>query len=136
MPFKSIYTIADENETVNFATEVLNSLDIPGMTPHNLQLKIDSKAILQRNLNPLRVNPFGYQIIAGNVVEATILTGKFKREIFLLPRIRMISPESQIPFKCFNFQSQIASFCCVDFKIIHVSRMVNYMLHADVWRNC
>ncbi|GFS57829.1 hypothetical protein TNCV_2909211 [Trichonephila clavipes] len=45
---QSIDTIVDGNETV----KLLNSLDILGMPPHNLRLKIGSLVILLRNLNP------------------------------------------------------------------------------------
>ncbi|GFU73863.1 ATP-dependent DNA helicase [Trichonephila clavipes] len=50
MAFKSIDILVDENETVNFPTEFINSLDIPVMPPYNLRLRIGSPVI--RNLNP------------------------------------------------------------------------------------
>ncbi|GFY22131.1 ATP-dependent DNA helicase [Trichonephila clavipes] len=53
--FKTIDTIVDENKTVNFPTEFLNSLDITRMPPHNLRLKIGSLVIFLRNLNPPRL---------------------------------------------------------------------------------
>jgi len=37
--------VCDTNETVNYPTEVLNSLDLPGMPPRHLQLKVGSPII-------------------------------------------------------------------------------------------
>jgi hypothetical protein len=49
--YKSIDTVCDATEAVNYPTEILNLLDIPGMPPHNLQLKVGSPVVLLRNLN-------------------------------------------------------------------------------------
>jgi hypothetical protein len=52
MLYKSIDTVCDVTEAVNYPTEFLNLLDLPSMPPHNLQLKVGSPVILLRNLNP------------------------------------------------------------------------------------
>jgi ATP-dependent DNA helicase PIF1 len=53
--YKSIDTVCDATDAVNYTTEFLNLLDLPGKPPHNLQLKVGSQIILLRNLNPPRL---------------------------------------------------------------------------------
>jgi hypothetical protein len=38
--YKSIDTVCDATEAVNYPTEFLNSLDLSGMLLHNLQMKV------------------------------------------------------------------------------------------------
>ena len=44
----------------------------------------------------------------GNILEATILSGKFQGEVLLLPRIPMNPLDSPIPFKRLQFLIRLA----------------------------
>lgn len=53
--YNSIDTLTNQDDVVNYPTEFLSSLDLPGMPPHVLKLKIGAPIILLRNINPPRL---------------------------------------------------------------------------------
>ncbi|GFX64975.1 ATP-dependent DNA helicase [Trichonephila clavipes] len=109
--YKSIDTVENQDEVVNYPTEFLNSLDLPGMPPQVLTLKFGVPIILLRNINPPRlcnVTRLSVKKMMNNAIEATILTGKFKGEDVLLPRIPMIPTDMPFEFKRLHFPVRLA----------------------------
>ncbi|GFV12327.1 ATP-dependent DNA helicase [Trichonephila clavipes] len=109
--YKSIDTVENQDEVVNYPTEFLNLLDFPGMPSHVLILKIGVPIILLRNINPPRLfngTRLSVKKMMNNVIKATILTGKFKGEDVLLPRIPMIPTDMPFEFKRLQFPVRLA----------------------------
>lgn len=109
--YKSIDTMMDQDETVNFPTEFLNSLNPPSMSPHELKLKIGSPVILIRNLNSPKLcngTRLCVKQILNNVIEAVILTGKEKGKSVFIPRIPIISNDLPFCFKRLQFPLRFA----------------------------
>jgi ATP-dependent DNA helicase PIF1 len=92
--YKSIDTVCDATEAV--IQQFLNSLDLPGKPPPNLQLKVGSCNGTRLAIKKLR------KIF----IEAIILNGKFRG--ILLPRIPIIPTDVPIQFKRLQFPIRLA----------------------------
>ncbi|GBM85718.1 hypothetical protein AVEN_163047-1 [Araneus ventricosus] len=100
--YKSKETVIDQDEAINYPTEFLNSLDLSGLPPHIINLKFGAPIILLRNTDPARLcNGIRLAVkrLLNNVIEATILIGKFKGEDVLLLRTPMIPRDMSFYFK-------------------------------------
>jgi len=98
--------VINQDEVVNYPTDFLISLDLPGMLLHVLTLKIGVLIILLLNINPPRHcngTRLSVKKIMNNIIEATISNGKFKGKYVLLPRIPMILTDMPFEFKRLQF---------------------------------
>jgi ATP-dependent DNA helicase PIF1 len=92
--------IADNHE--EFSREFLQTVDLPGMPPSILQLKVGVPIMLLRNLQPSEGLCNGTRLVVKkvtkHVIHARILTGNHKGKDTLIPRIELHSLEGDLPF--------------------------------------
>ncbi|XP_055907434.1 uncharacterized protein LOC129942481 [Eupeodes corollae] len=75
--FKLDDTVMNQDDVVNYPTEFLNSLELPGIPSQNLQLKVGSVVIILRNMiQPRLCN--GTSLYSKGI-KATIIKGKYRR---------------------------------------------------------
>jgi ATP-dependent DNA helicase PIF1 len=108
--YQSIDKTLTPEEAVNFPTEFLNSLDIPGLPPHILRIKIGIPVMVLRSLNPPHItNGTRCTIIKTypNVLEVNILHGPSAGQRAFIPRIPLIPSDTDLPFKFQRLQFPI-----------------------------
>ncbi|UYV67936.1 hypothetical protein LAZ67_5002546 [Cordylochernes scorpioides] len=109
--YRSIDTMVDPDESVSYPPEFLNSLELSGTPSHKIVLKVGVPVILIRNLDPPRLCNGTRLCITQmgiNVLQARILTGSFRGEEVLIPRIPIISNDLPFKFRRLQFPVMVA----------------------------
>ena len=95
--------LLDDSTSHQYPMEFLNSIDIPSMPSHCLEIKQNAIVMLLVNLDQKNghCNGTRYQITntSRHVIEAIALNGKAEGKKLLIPRINFISKDSQFPFQ-------------------------------------
>ena len=99
--FKSCDT-TDEN-SLEFQSEFLNTLSLPGMPPHRLTLKKGMPVMLLRNLDQKNGHCNGVKYVVVNmhydhVLELMAISGSSPGTKLFIPRITLISTSGTLPF--------------------------------------
>ncbi|UYV62945.1 hypothetical protein LAZ67_2002573 [Cordylochernes scorpioides] len=108
---KSIDTMVDPDESVSYPPEFLNSLELSGTPSHKIVLKVGVPVILIRNLDPPRLcngTRLCITQMGTNVLQARILTGSFRGEEVLIPRIPIIPNDLPFKFRRLQFPVMVA----------------------------
>ena len=106
--YKPLDSVPDESQAVEFPTEFLNSLEVSGLPPHLLSLKV---GIILRSLDPPRVTNGTTCMItklSANSIEAKISHGIHAGYEIIIPRIPLIPSNSTLPFEFRHVQFPVS----------------------------
>ena len=84
----------------------MNFIKISGLPDHKLALKVAAPIMLLRNLNPPKLCNGSRLIVTNlqnNLIEAKILTGQYKREEVMFPKILLIPSDYPFNFSRHQF---------------------------------
>ncbi|XP_059168222.1 uncharacterized protein LOC131950184 [Physella acuta] len=106
----SFNSVIEGTDSAHFPTEFLDSVELSGLPPHRLELKIGSPIALLRNLDPPRLcngTRLIIQALHNNLIVAKILIGQYQNETVLIPRITVkLTEGDDIPLQRTQFPVQ------------------------------
>lgn len=140
--YYAVDSVINDNDTVVYPTEFLNSLQPSGMPQYRLILKPGIPIMMLRNLDPPKLcngTRLVIKALYNYVVEATILTGQWKGENVIIPRIPLISNDSAIEFKRLQFPIKVAFAMTVNkaqgqsFNVVGVNLQQEVFSHGQLY---
>ena len=94
---------AGSDQGLHVTTEFLNSINISGLPPHLLTVKVGAVMMLLRNLNPKQGLCNGTRLIITSmtqrVLRGVILTGDHHKKKCIIPRVTLYPSNNPYPFK-------------------------------------
>jgi ATP-dependent DNA helicase PIF1 len=115
--FQSFNQIIKDSQQALFPTEFLNQINISGMPPHKLRLKIGQPIIMLRNLNSTEGLCNGTRLIVTNLhsrlIEAKISFGSFAEKLVFIPRLPLMPSDTNLPFDFTRTQFPIRPAFCI-----------------------
>ncbi|XP_017255741.1 uncharacterized protein LOC108225401 [Daucus carota subsp. sativus] len=93
----------EEDFNLAFTIEYLNAMNVPGMPPHDLKLKVGVVVMLMRNLNQTLGLCNGTRMIITKClkfcVECEVICGSFAGTRHFIPRMELCPSDTRLPYK-------------------------------------
>lgn len=99
--YVSVNSAVSEDDATHYPVEFLNSIELAGLPPHTLTLKIGMPVMVLRSLNPPKLMNGTRCLVTQtmpNVIEVQICSGPYKNEKHWIPRIILTPSDSGLPF--------------------------------------
>jgi len=88
---------------LHVTTEFLNNINVSGLPPHQLTVKVGSIMMLLRNLNPKKGLCNGTRLLivsmTKRLIKGMVLTGDHKKSMCIISRITLTPSNTRYPFK-------------------------------------
>ena len=143
--YMSIDRVVKEDEVVDYPIEFLNSINLPGLPDHMIELKVGVPIILLRNLDPPRLCN-GSRLLVTNlknhIIEARILTGEYKGEQVMIPKIPLIPSDYPFNFKRLQFPIRLCFSMTINksqgqsFKVVGLDLETECFSHGQLYVGC
>ena len=104
--YMSIDRVVKEEEVVYYPIEFLNSIKLPGLPDQMIELKVGIPIILLRNVDPPRLCNASRLLetnLNNHIIESRILTGEYKEEQVMIPKILLVPSDYPFNFKRLQF---------------------------------
>jgi ATP-dependent DNA helicase PIF1 len=114
--FSSDSLVKDAQQAL-FPTEFLNKINISGLPPHKLTLKVGQPVIMLRNLNANEGICNGTRLtikkIHTRIIECEIIFGTFAGKKVYVPKIPLIPSDTNLPFDFIRTQYPVRPAFCI-----------------------
>ena len=143
--YRSIDRVQKEEEVVDYLIEFLNSIKLSGLPDHKLALKVGAPIMLLRNLNPPKLCNGSRLIITNlhnNLIEAKILTGQYKGEEVMIPKIPLIPSDYPFNFRRLQFPIKLCFSMKINksqgqfFKVMGLDLETECFAHGQLYVGC
>lgn len=98
----SVDSVAESDQQALYPAEYLNSLNLSGLPPHKLNLKVGAPIMLLRNIDPVHGHCNGTRyitrLISRRYIKAEIACGEYATNVLFIPRVQLSPTDAGLPF--------------------------------------